>query len=100
MCSGKERQVNKADVTCYDNRCTAIQGGQPIRMCQACHSKQHTDSGDLQHIYQGMHVYTWCTHAYVVPCMSAFCSLAVGPPNPWTSSDSESSSAMLEAVSK
>jgi hypothetical protein len=77
MCSGKERQVNRAEVTCYDSRCTAIQGGQPIRMCLACHYKQHPHTGDPGHIYQ------------------------VGPPNPWTSSsDPESSSAMLEAVSK
>ena len=53
ICSGKERQVNRADVTCYDSSCTAIQQGQPIRMCRDCHNKQHKDLEDSRHIYQG-----------------------------------------------
>jgi hypothetical protein len=53
-CLGKESQVNRAEVTCYDKRCTAIQGGQPIRMCRACHSKQHADLEDHSHMYQGL----------------------------------------------
>ena len=53
MCSGKERQINRAEVTCYDAHCTAIQHGQPIRMCRHCHNKQHKDIGDPKHIYQG-----------------------------------------------
>ena len=53
ICSGKENNVNKAVVTCYDDSCTAIQNGQPIRMCNSCHSKQHKDLNDPTHIYQG-----------------------------------------------
>ena len=109
MCSGKERQVNRAEVTCYDNRCTAIQGGQPIRMCRDCHSKQHsTDTGDSSHIYQGQPCVCVCLCVYMVSGECYFkliscccvCVCPVGPPNPWTSSDIDSSSTMLEAVAK
>ena len=52
ICSGKDK-VNKAVVTCYDDSCTAIQNGQPIRMCFSCHSKQHKELNNPTHIYQG-----------------------------------------------
>ena len=52
-CSGKERQMNRAEVTCYDDHCTAIQGGQPVRMCRDCHLTQHANVRDQSHIYQG-----------------------------------------------
>ena len=54
ICSGKDCQVNKAEVTCYDSSCTAIQNGQPIRMCRDCLNKQHGEIDDHTHIFQGM----------------------------------------------
>ena len=63
FCSGKDCHVNKAEVTCYDSSCTAIQNGQPIRMCRDCHSKQHREIDDHRHIFQGTsHPLQWCMH--------------------------------------
>ena len=51
-CAGQET-ASRAEVTCFGESCTAIQNGQPVRMCMDCHSKQHADLQDPSHIYQG-----------------------------------------------
>ncbi len=74
ICSGKEKQVNRAEVTCYDPHCTAIQNGQPIRMCRDCHSKQHKDVSDSGHIYQGAYV---CMYVCVYVCVCTYVCVRV-----------------------